>query len=141
MNQPRVSKFWELSGDLDFHRSYLKKIVEDQHTHPVIAYFNDVPFGYFEIYWAKEDRISAYYDAHDHDRGLHVLVGDIKFLGRKYLPIWITSLMQYAFISAPLCQRLVGEPRVDNSTFISTLQKLGWVKLKEFDFPHKRAAF
>lgn len=141
MNQPRVSKFWELSGDLAFHEDYITKITGDKHTHPVIAYFDDIPFGYFEIYWAKEDRISAYYDAHDHDRGLHVLVGNREFLGRKFLSIWMLGLMQYTFISAPLCQRLVGEPRIDNSTFISTLQNLGWVKLKEFDFPHKRAAF
>ncbi|OFS88327.1 hypothetical protein HMPREF3144_02405 [Oligella sp. HMSC05A10] len=141
MNQPRINKFWELAGDENQHRQYIQKIDNDTHTHAIIAYFDDEPFAYFEIYWAKEDRISAYYSSHDYDRGLHVLVGNINFLGKKFFEHWIISLMHYTYISETRCEKLVGEPRVDNSTFIKQLSNYGWSHLKEFDFPHKRAVF
>lgn len=141
MNQSRVNKFWELAGDEVHHREYMRKIDADPHTHALIAYFDEEPFAYFEVYWAKEDRISAYYSAHDYDRGLHVLVGNVNFLGRQFFEHWIISLMHYTYISEPRCERIVGEPRIDNSGFIKHLLNYGWSHLKEFDFPHKRSAF
>lgn len=139
MNQKRVAKFWELEGDVNIHLDYLKKLKNNKNSHPIIGYFNDIPFSYFELYWAKEDRISAYYPARDYDRGLHVLVGDKRFLGPNYFSSWIISIMHYAFISEPRCDKLVGEPRIDNTVFINKLTDFSWVKQKEFDFPHKRA--
>lgn len=141
MNQSRVDKFWELAGSEEHHREYMQKIDADPHTHALIAYFDDEPFAYFEVYWAKEDRISAYYSSHDYDRGLHVLVGNVDFLGQKFFEHWVISLMHYTYISEPRCERIVGEPRVDNSSFIKKLANCGWSHLKEFDFPHKRSAF
>ena len=37
-------------------------------------------------------------------------------------------------------QRVVAEPRADNAKMINYLQRAGFYREKEFDFPHKRAA-
>ncbi len=48
MNDPRVSRFWELAGDRDHHTRYLASILADPHVHPLVGLFNDEPFGYFQ---------------------------------------------------------------------------------------------
>ncbi|MFA0412164.1 GNAT family N-acetyltransferase, partial [Vibrio splendidus] len=42
--------------------------------------------------------------------------------------------------SDPRTEKIVSEPRADNDKMIGYLQKYGFAKVKEFEFPHKRAA-
>jgi acetyl CoA:N6-hydroxylysine acetyl transferase len=138
-NDPRVAAFWQETGDLDHHRAYLDAQTSDPHTMPLIASLDGAPFGYFEVYWAKENRIGAYYDAQDYDRGWHVLIGEEHVRGRAYVSAWLPSLVHFMFLDDPRTQRIVGEPRADHHQQIRNLDRSGFAKVKEFDFPHKRA--
>ncbi|MBE0631982.1 MAG: acetyltransferase, partial [Burkholderia vietnamiensis] len=140
MNLDRVAHFWDQRGTLDEHAAYLAERLADPHMHPMIGYFDDTPFGYFEFYWAKEDRLAPFYDAHDYDRGLHLLIGDSRFQSAGKLHAWWSGVLHYMFVDEPRTQRLVGEPRVDHVRHIAYMHRLGFRTLKEFDFPHKRAA-
>lgn len=140
MNTPHVAEFFQESGTLEYHRTYLTTRIHDPHMLPLIGEFNRVPFSYFEIYWAQENRLGPYYDAHDYDRGWHVLVGENTYRGRQYISAWLPSLMHYLFLDDPRTQRIVGEPQASHHQQIRNLEKSGFAKLKEFDFPHKRAA-
>ncbi|BBL77213.1 GNAT family N-acetyltransferase [Methylomagnum ishizawai] len=140
MNTPRVAHFWELEGGLEDHRRYLDKVLADAHMHPVLGCFDGEPFGYFELYWAKEDRIAPYYGVDDYDRGLHMLVGEERFRGPHRVAAWLPSLAHYLFLDDPRTHNVVAEPRADNAKMIGYLQQAGFHKAKEFDFPHKRAA-
>ncbi|SPS00124.1 GNAT family N-acetyltransferase [Cupriavidus taiwanensis] len=139
MNDPDVAYFWNEDGDEAKHRAYLQGLLDDPHMLPLIAAFDDVPFGYFEVYWAKENRIAPFYDAHDHDRGWHVLIGEPAFRGKAFLTAWFPAIQHYQFLDDPRTQRIVGEPRADHVRQIANLDKAGFSKVKEFDFPHKRA--
>lgn len=139
MNDPEVARIWEEEGDLDRHRTYLSAIDLDPHMYSMIASFDDEPFAYFEVYWAKESRIAPFYDVHDYDRGWHVLVGEPSFRGKAYATAWLTSISHYIFLCDPRTQRAVGEPRIDHVQQIRNLDKSGYAKVKEFDLPHKRA--
>jgi siderophore synthetase component/RimJ/RimL family protein N-acetyltransferase len=140
MNQPRVASFWELDKDQAELKTYLENALNTPHQFPVIAMLDGITFGYFELYWAKEDRLGAYYEAQDYDRGMHLLIGNEAYLGSQYWRAWGQALRQYCFISDPRTQRLVGEPRVDNARLIKIWQYFGYQKIKEFDFPHKRSS-
>ncbi|MBB3007915.1 GNAT family N-acetyltransferase [Cupriavidus alkaliphilus] len=139
MNDPDVAYFWNEEGDEAKHRAYLQGLLDDPHMLPLIAAFDDAPFGYFEVYWAKENRIAPFYDAHDHDRGWHVLIGEPAFRGKAFLTAWFPAIQHYQFLDDPRTQRIVGEPRADHVRQIANLDKAGFSKVKEFDFPHKRA--
>ncbi|SAK45465.1 siderophore biosynthesis protein domain protein [Caballeronia ptereochthonis] len=45
------------------------------------------------------------------------------------------------FIDDPRTERLVGVPGIDHVRHIAYMHRMGFYTLKEFDFPHKRAAF
>jgi len=139
MNDPDVDAFWQEAGDVEKHRAYLQGLVDDPHMLPLIAAFDDQPFGYFELYWAKENRLAPFYDAHDHDRGWHVLIGEPAFRGKRFLTAWFPSIQHFQFLDDPRTQRVVGEPRADHVRQLANLDKAGFSRIKTFDFPHKRA--
>ncbi|TEW51785.1 GNAT family N-acetyltransferase [Psychromonas algicola] len=139
-NKPNVARMWELAGDLSTHREYLTKQTNDKHSMAVIGYFDDVPFGYFEVYWAPEDRLGPYYDCQDYDRGVHMLVGNELFLGHKSFFNWSRAVMHAIFVDEQATLNIMGEPRADNLHVARITKNIGMKKLKEFDFPHKRSA-
>lgn len=139
MNDPRVAEFWNEDGDLDKHRGYLSRLIEDPHMVPLIGCFDDVPFSYFEIYWAKENRLAPFYDVEDYDRGWHVVVGEDAYRGRQFVSAWLPSLVHYMLLDDCRTQRIVGEPATAHQQQIRNLEKSGFAKVKNFDFPHKRA--
>ncbi|WP_255754787.1 GNAT family N-acetyltransferase [Massilia sp. erpn] len=139
MNDPHVAEFWEEEGDTDYHRAYLERLGADAHSIPLIACLDERPIGYFEVYWAKEDRISPFCEAADFDRGWHVLIGEADCRGKAFVSAWLPSISHYLFLDDGRTRRLVIEPRSDNQRMRRNLQRSGYDLLHEFDFPHKRA--
>lgn len=139
MNDPRVAVIWEDGGNLARHRRDLEERTADPHVLPLIGCADGVPFGYFEVYWARENRIGPHYDADDYDRGWHVAIGEEAFRGRAWITAWLPSLMHFIFLDDIRTQRIVGEPKASHAQQIRNLDRAGFAKVKYFDLPHKRA--
>ncbi|MHC5234265.1 GNAT family N-acetyltransferase [Brucella sp. LJL56] len=140
MNQGRVSFFWELAQSPEALETYLLDQERDPHIFGVIANFDNEPTGYFEFYWAREDRLGPHYESEDFDRGWHGLIGNPRHLGRPKTLALFRSVTHYLFLDEPRTQRIVGEPRASHQKMLSYCADVGYDKVKEFDFPHKRAA-
>jgi RimJ/RimL family protein N-acetyltransferase len=140
MNDPVVAHFWQEEGSMEKHRAYVEGLLADPRVDPLVLRLDGRPFGYVEAYWAKEDRIAPYYEAGDYDRGWHVLIGEADCRGRPFVTAWQPSVAHYLFLDDPRTTRLVIEPRADNHKMRRNLLQGGYAILKEFDFPHKRAA-
>ena len=139
MNDDRVAAFFDEAGTIAKHQDYLAKMAADPHMMPVLGCLDGEPFCYFELYWACENRIGAHYDAQPWDRGWHVLVGDPTKRGADYITAWLPSLMHYMFLTEPRTQALVGEPATNHTQQLRNLTRSGFARIKDFDFPHKRA--
>lgn len=139
-NRPEVNRMWELAGTKYEHQQYLEKQTADPHSMAVIGYVDSVAFGYLEVYWTPEDRLGIYYDCQHYDRGVHMLVGNPLFLGGRYFVNWACCLQHAIYTDEQRTGHVLGEPRADNKHVATIASKVGLQKLKEFDFPHKRAA-
>ncbi len=140
-NKKRVSEFWELEGSLEDHYAYLTKGLEDAHSTPVIVSIDDTPVGYFEFYWVKEDRLGPYYDSMPFDRGFHFLIGEESYLGFKNTDAILRATVHFIYLDEPRTYLISAEPRSDNKGVLKYVETFKcWRFVKEFDFPHKRAA-
>lgn len=141
MNHPKIAPIWELGKPKEELAEYLKGREKDPHIFSALGCFDDEPFGYFELYWTAEDRLGPYYDADQYDRGLHLLVGNRNYLGRRYFYAWFTGLTHFMFLDDVRTQCVLGEPRADNRGLLQHMKIVPSYRVqKEFDFPHKRAA-
>ncbi|KAH0565042.1 hypothetical protein GP486_001568 [Trichoglossum hirsutum] len=142
MNNPRVSHYWGEQGPLSHQQAFLTAGLENRHSFPVIGCWDGKPFGYFEIYWVREDALGRYLDngGDPWDRGIHGLVGEEEFRGAHRVRVWLSSLVHCCFTQDPRTQNVLLEPRVDNERFIEYLQDAGFYKEKEIAFPHKQSA-
>lgn len=118
MNQPRVDAFWGCAGPLSVQEKLLTDALNDKHSFPVIGCWDGKPFGYFEIYWVKEDRLGRHVPGRDsshYDRGFHGLVGEQEFRGAHRVRVWMSALVHFCWLADYRTQRVLCEPRVDNS--------------------------
>jgi hypothetical protein len=114
---PRVSAFW---GKHD--PGMLRSALQSRHSFPAIGLWDGVPFGYFELYWVKEDVLGRYAGGSsidDWDRGCHVLIGEEWARGR--VQSWLTSLVHWIFCADYRTMSVCLEPRVDNNRSVLVL--------------------
>ncbi|KAL9107891.1 MAG: hypothetical protein Q9187_008369 [Circinaria calcarea] len=118
MNNPRVSAAWGASGPIETQERMLNTALNNKNSFPVIGCWDGKPFGYFEIYWVKEDQLGRYIqDVSDWDRGFHVLVGEEEFRGKERVKVWLSALVHYCWLADQRTQRVFLEPRVDNEKY------------------------
>jgi len=118
MNKPRVSAVWGVSGPLAVQEAFLTKALNSKHSFPVIGCWDGKPFGYFEIYWVKEDLLGRYVTGREgshYDRGFHALVGEQEFRGEHRVKVWMSALVHYCWLADNRTQRVLLEPRLDNT--------------------------
>lgn len=115
LSNPRVAKFWG-----GYVPNFLTSALTSRHSFPVIGMWDGVPFGYFEIYWVKEDVLGRYIDAGDWDRGIHVFIGEEWARGK--VQAWMSSLVHWILYSDNRTMSVCMEPRVDNERYVDTVQ-------------------
>ncbi|KAL1627604.1 hypothetical protein SLS56_006325 [Neofusicoccum ribis] len=141
MNDPRVSYFWGEQGARSHQEAFLKAGLSSRHSFPVIGCWDGKPFGYFEIYWVKEDGLGKHLggECGNYDRGIHCLVGEQEFRGAHRVKIWLSALVHYCFLADMRTETVMLEPRVDNEKLRKYLEEVGFYKEREVSFPHKQS--
>ncbi|KAL4891670.1 acyl-CoA N-acyltransferase [Aspergillus ambiguus] len=141
MNDPRVNASWGEGGPISKQEAFLRGNLDSRHSFPVIGCWNGKPFGYFEIYWVKEDRLGPLIgNATNYDRGIHLLIGEQEFRGPHRVAIWLSALVHYCWLADSRTETVMLEPRVDNEKVIGYLQRSGFYKEGEVTFAHKQSA-
>lgn len=117
MNEPRVNAAWGAAGPAATQRKFLVDGLQSRHSFPVYGCWDGKPFGYFEIYWVKEDKLGRLLggDVGNYTRGLHVLIGEEEFRGPHRVKVWLSALVHYCFLADSRTETVMLEPRVDNT--------------------------
>ncbi|KAL8904022.1 MAG: hypothetical protein Q9207_003540 [Kuettlingeria erythrocarpa] len=124
MNDPRVNAMWGEAGPRSKQEAFLRTALNSKYSFPVIGCWDGKPFGYFEIYWVKEDHLGRHLSSHDYgnwDRGIHALVGEQEFRGPHRVIVWLSALVHYCWLADPRTERVMLEPRVDNKKSVTFL--------------------
>ena len=115
MNDARVNAAWGEAGSRNRQEEFLKTGLQSKHSFPVIGCWDGKPFGFFEIYWVKEDHLGNHItNPGNWDRGLHVLVGEQEFRGPHRVKVWLSALVHYCWLADSRTDVVMLEPRVDN---------------------------
>lgn len=117
MNDPRVNAAWGVAGPHTIQHKFLVDGLESRHSFPVYGCWDGKPFGYFEIYWVKEDKLGRLLggEVGNYTRGLHVLIGEDEFRGPHRVKVWLSALVHYCFLADYRTETVMLEPRVDNA--------------------------
>lgn len=100
----------ELYGDsLEESYEFLRRQSEDAHNIGLLGQFDYTLFGYFEVFWAKEDPLGMASDAGDFDRGLSGSVGYSAFKSQRWLQACWSSLLHYVFLDEHRTENVIGE--------------------------------
>jgi len=118
MNEPRVNYAWGCQGPISVQEKFLKGSLRLQNSIPLMACWDGKPFGYFEVYWVKEDRVGQLIgDVGNYDRGIHGLVGEQEYRGPHRVKIWLSSLLHFCWLADNRTEVVIMEPRVDNEKY------------------------
>ncbi|MFJ8045370.1 GNAT family N-acetyltransferase [Kitasatospora sp. NPDC096147] len=140
MNDPAVSRYWELAGPPETTAAHLApQLAPGSHSTPYLGLLDGAPVSYWELYRAEADRLAGYYRAEPGDTGLHLLIGPPEHRGRGLGAVLLTAVAD-ALLAAPGCERLVAEPDLGNAPSLRAFERAGFAAVAELDLPEKRAA-
>ena len=116
MNIPRVAHFWGETGPQSHQEAFLRANLMNKHSFPVIGCWDGKPFGYFEIYWVREDPLGRHIEDGGGlwDRGVHALIGEEDYRGPARVRSWLSALVHYCFVADQRTESVYLEPRIDN---------------------------
>ncbi len=140
-NQDFVDEFWEMKGSKDQLYRYINQLKDSHYQEPMLFKVNGKRVGYFEFYWAVEDRIAPFCRPQCFDRGLHLLIGERNFLNTRFVYLSMLHASRFLFLQDERTQNIWGEPRSDNKKIKKFAASLpGWEYVRDFSFPHKKAS-
>ncbi len=138
MNLKHVVPYWKMDWPPEKIRKYLDDMQERPGFECFITYMDEEPFGYLEMYDPTRDRLAECYDAKNDDGGLHIMIGEEKYLKKFIIRLSITVL-RFVFVHWPEAPRAVGEPDEQNKQVLGLMRFLGFRFLRKINFPEKVA--
>ncbi|MFB9368714.1 GNAT family N-acetyltransferase [Kitasatospora sp. NPDC001664] len=140
MNDPAVSRYWELAGPPETTAAHLApQLAPGSHSTPYLGLLDGTPMSYWELYRAEADRLADHYPAEPGDTGLHLLIGPPEHRGRGLGAVLLAALAE-ELLAAPDHSRLVAEPDLTNTASLRAFERAGFTAVAELELPEKRAA-
>ncbi|WP_328751014.1 acetyltransferase [Streptomyces sp. NBC_00285] len=141
MNDPVVTRFWELAGPQHVTENHLRpQLAGDGRSMPCLGVLEGNPMSYWEIYRADLDPLARHYPARPHDTGIHLLIGTGTDRGRGLGSTLVKAVADLVLDKRPACARVVAEPDLRNILSIAAFLSAGFRLSAEVDLPDKRAA-
>jgi len=140
MHAPHVADAWGQAWTRQRWAEELQAQLAGEVSRPCLASYEGEPVAYLEIYRAARDRLGAYYEAHPHDLGVHIAIGDAERIGRGLGRRLLRVVADGLLAADPACPRIVAEPDVVNTASIRAFTAAGFQHRNDIRLPHKTAA-
>lgn len=137
MHQTHVIPQWQLNQSMMALAVHFEKMSVDDHQRLYIIEIDQKNAGYLEIYEAKRDRLSLYYDADPHDMGWHILLAE-DMVGQGHFKAVMQMMCQYVFQHSP-AKKIVGEPDVQVKSYRLVQDQIAFEPQKIIEMPEKQA--
>ena len=137
MNDPDVSRYWELDGPPERTSEHVLTQIGSPHSQPLMARLSGRAIGYWELYQAADDPLAAYYPAEPDDLGVHLLIGESDCRGMGLGSVLLRALADAVQREKP--RRLVAEPDERNIASVRAFTAAGFTAAATLDLPEKRA--
>lgn len=140
MHAEHVTPQWQLNKpELELH-VFFEKMLADDHQRLYLIKLDGQPVGYAEIYECRRDRIGRYYDADEHDMGIHLLFGETHVLKKGHFRPTLSMLANFIFEKSPDTDKMIIEPDCEVPAFKFAAHDLNIEKIKEIELPEKAAS-
>lgn len=123
LNDPALLQTWLSNNEAGTPKEsipgFLLDALSSEHSWPAVGQWDGNPFGYFDVYWAKEDKMgrSTEADIGDWDRGLRA-----KFVVEsawEVVPAWVTSFVHWSFTADLRTMNVFVEFGTDTERFVN----------------------
>jgi acetyl CoA:N6-hydroxylysine acetyl transferase len=138
MGEDHVHPFWHLDISLEKFRIHLAKSLKDGHQTLYLGFLNDEPMSYWEAYRVEGDVLEKTYEHDPFDQGVHLLIGDKKFLGKGYSLPMLREMVRFQF-QEERTQKVMAEPDIRNKKMIYVFRKCGFQRIGPIELPDKTA--
>ncbi|WP_436896912.1 GNAT family N-acetyltransferase [Acinetobacter baumannii] len=138
MHEPHVIEQWQLNKDEIELFIYFEKMIKDDHQRLFIIKIEGRDVGYLEIYEAKRDRLSLYYNADKDDMGWHLLLGEIDVVGKGHFRNIMRMICLFIFENTN-AKKIVGEPDVNVKSYQYVAEEIAFEAQKLLDMVEKKA--
>ncbi|MBM7587539.1 RimJ/RimL family protein N-acetyltransferase [Bacillus pakistanensis] len=136
MMEEHVHPFWNLNVPFEQFSDHLKKALSDQHQTLYIGYLDDVMMSYWESYWVKGDVVEQTYPSAPFDQGIHLLIGEKKYLGKGFSLPLLRAMIYFQFQELQT-GKVIAEPDIRNDKMIHVFKKCGFTQIKPIKLPDK----
>lgn len=138
MNRPHLAAAWQYDWPTWRWRRHLEAQVAGTYSLPIIGSLDGRDCAYLELYRAAKDSISAYYDAHPHDVGVHAAIADPDEAKRGLASVVFAPVVVSVFAQDPQCRRIMFDPDHTNVAARHICEAVGCTFLGEHDMPNRR---
>jgi acetyl CoA:N6-hydroxylysine acetyl transferase len=140
MHTDHVIPQWQLNKPKVELHVFFEKMLADDHQRLYLITLDGEPIGYAEIYECYRDRIARYYDAKQHDMGIHLLFGEPSVLGKGHFRPTVSMLAEFIFSNNSTTEKMIIEPDSEVPAFQRAANDLGLEEQKKITLPEKTAS-
>ncbi|RKD25027.1 hypothetical protein BEP19_04150 [Ammoniphilus oxalaticus] len=137
--QSHLIPFWGQNFCFLKYRQHFQMLLADLHRALWIGYLDNEAMSYWETYCAQVDLIGEHYEVESGDRGIRVLFGPQKFLGKGYALPLLRAMIAFQFHRHSSANKIVTEPDIRNEREIQLFEQCGFEPQQEIVLPGKRA--
>ncbi|WP_207756325.1 GNAT family N-acetyltransferase [Nonomuraea cypriaca] len=140
MSRPHVAAPWDQAWPYEKWAEEIAGQIAGAHSRPCLAFLDDQPVAYLELYRVLRDRLAPLYPYRSHDVGVHIAIGARENVGRGLGRALLRAVAAGLFEAEKECTRIVAEPNVRNEASLRAFAAAGFVRAGEVTMPHKTAA-